>query len=376
MITPGVCWASGSKMRAVVAAWCVALGLILTAVSPAWAHWADLAVAEIVVGETTTEVTLVFPTGLVGQADDDRSGQLSAAEILAHRGQLQAFLAERIRVTDGERLGRLAVRPVDEPARVKPTIVTPGTHSTLLLVFTWPSPVQMVRIHYDLFLPGVSTASCLATILQSGRAQSVVFTPESRTFAVEIGRHAVWQQAAGFVTLGIEHILSGYDHILFLLSLLMLGGGLRYLVKVVSAFTVAHSLTLSLAVLDVISLPGRWVESAIALSIVYVATENFWRKERALRDRWLVTFGFGLVHGLGFAGILKELVPSRTNLAVSLASFNVGVEIGQVAVVAVAYLLLQLLRTWRRETTVRRLVSAAAAAAGSFWFIQRAILPI
>ncbi len=358
-----------------VIALCIALGLIFGAAAPAGAHWADLAVAEIVVEETKTEVTLVLPTGLVAEADDDRSGQLSASEILAHQGQLEAFLGARLRLTDGERPGALTIYPVNEPARLKQPNIAPGSHSTVLLIFTWPSPVQTVRIDYGLFIPGVSTASCLATILQDGRAQSVVFTPESPTFTVEIGRHAVWQQVAGFVRLGIVHILSGYDHILFLLSLLMLGGGLRYLVKVVSAFTVAHSLTLSLAVLDVISLPGRWVESAIALSIVYVAAENFWRKERALRDRWVVTFGFGLVHGLGFAGILKGLVLSRTNLAVSLASFNVGVEIGQVAIVAVAYLLLQLLRAWRREMTVRYLVSAAAAAAGSFWFIQRAILP-
>jgi hypothetical protein len=104
--------------------------------------------------------------------------------------------------------------------------------------------------------------------------QSVVFTPESREFTVELGRQAIWQQAASFVVLGIKHIWGGYDHILFLLSLLMLGGRLRHLIKVVSAFTVAHSLTLSLAVLNVVTLPPRWVESAIALSIVYVAIEN------------------------------------------------------------------------------------------------------
>jgi hypothetical protein len=163
---------------------------------------------------------------------------------------------------------------------------------------------------------------------------------------------------------------------LFLLGLLVLGGGPRYLVKVVSAFTVAHSLTLSLAVLDVISLPARWVESAIALSIVYVAAENFWRREQALRSRWLVTFGFGLVHGLGFAGILKDLAPSRTNLAVSLAGFNAGVEIGQVAVVGAVCLVLACLRARRQETAVRRLVSALAAVAGSVWFIQRAVLSL
>ncbi len=356
--------------------WLAAIGILLAAAAPAQAHWADLAVAEIAVGETQAEITLAFPTGLVAEADDDRNGQLSATEIRAHQSQLEAFLAERIRLVDGERPGTLTIRAVDEPAQLKRLNITPGTHGTLLLVYTWPSPVRAVRIHYGLFLPGVSTASCLATILQGGRVQSVVFTPESREFTVEIGRQAVWQQATGFVMLGIEHIMSGYDHILFLLSLLMLGGGLRYLVKVVSAFTVAHSLTLSLAVLNVVSLPTRWVESAIALSIVYVATENFWRKERALRDRWLITFGFGLVHGLGFASILKDMVLPRANLAVSLAGFNVGVEIGQVAIVAIAFVLIWLLRAWPWEVVVRRLVSAAAATAGVFWFIQRAILPL
>jgi hypothetical protein len=357
----------GTRRLRLSVAWLAAIGVLLAAAVPAQAHWADLAVAEIVVGETKAEITLAFPTGLVAWADDNRNGQLSAAEVRAYQPRLEAFLAERIRLTDGGRPGALAVRAADEPA---------GTHSTLLLVYTWPSPVRTVRIHYGLFLPGVSTASCLATILQGGRVQSVVFTPESREFTVEVGRQAVWQQATGFVMLGIEHIMSGYDHILFLLSLLMLGGGLRYLVKVVSAFTVAHSLTLSLAVLNVVLLPTRWVVSAIALSIVYVATENFWRKERALRDRWLITFGFGLVHGLGFASILKDMVLPRANLAVSLASFNVGVEIGQVAIVAIAYLLLQLVRAWARDTIVRRFVSAAAATAGVFWFIQRAILPL
>jgi len=347
--------------------WLAAIGVLLTAAVPAQAHWADLAVAEIVVGETKAEITLAFPTGLVAWADDNRNGQLSAAEVRAYQPRLEAFLAERIRLTDGGRPGVLAVRAADEPA---------GTHSTLLLVYTWPSPVRAVRIHYGLFLPGVSTASCLATILQDGRVQSVVFTPESREFTVELGRQAIWQQAASFVVLGIKHIWGGYDHILFLLSLLMLGGGLRYLIKVVSAFTVAHSLTLSLAVLNVVTLPPRWVESAIALSIVYVATENFWRKEQALRNRWLITFGFGLVHGLGLASILKEIAIPRANLALSLASFNVGVEIGQVAIVAIAFVLIWLLRAWPWEVVVRRLVSAAAATAGVFWFIQRAILPL
>jgi hydrogenase/urease accessory protein HupE len=177
-----------------------------------------------------------------------------------------------------------------------------------------------------------------------------------------------------FLVLGIEHIIAGYDHVLFLLSLLMLGGGLRHLLKTVSAFTIAHSITLSLAVLGIVSLPGRWVESAIALSIVYVAVENFWRREAALGNRWLITFGFGLVHGLGFASILQEFAIPRADLAVALGSFNLGVEAGQIAIVAAASGVLRMLRRWPAEIWLRRLVSAGAAAAGLVWFVQRALL--
>jgi hydrogenase/urease accessory protein HupE len=361
--------------RVAVAATCTALGLILVLAPAALAHWADLAVAEISVSETRTEVTLVLPTGLVREADDDRDGQLAASEVMAHQRQLEAFFAARVRLSDGARPGVLTIQPVDRTDQVRPPDTASGTHSVVRLAFTWPTPVRTLRIQYGLFLPGVPTASCLATIVHGGRTQNVVFTPEHREVTIEVGRSTVRQQVVGFAVLGVEHILSGYDHILFLISLLMLGGGLRQLVKVVSAFTLAHSLTLSLAALDAIALPARWVESAIALSIVYVAAENVWRREHAVRTRWLVTFAFGLVHGLGFAGILKELALTGDNLLLSLAGFNAGVEIGQVAIVGVLYLALRWLRASPKEIIVRRLVSAGAAAAGSVWFIQRALVP-
>ncbi len=352
-----------------------ALGLILAAPAPSRAHWADLAVAEIDAGDSITRITLVFPTGLVAQFDDNHDGQLSADEIRAHQVDLQALLGEKIRLTDGGNAGALTVEPVASPAQFKNLNITSGTHSTLLLVYTWPRPVSALTIRYGLFVPGVSTASCLATILQRGRVRSFVFTPESREVSISLGGPVAWAQARGFLALGIEHIATGYDHMLFLLSLLMLGGGLRSLLKIVSAFTVAHSITLSLAVLNIVTLPSRWVESAIALSIVYVAAENFWRKEQALRDRWLVTFGFGLVHGLGFASILKEFAIPRSSLALSLASFNLGVEVGQVAIVTAAYLILRVVQTQPWDVALRRLVSAGAVAVGLIWFVQRAVLP-
>lgn len=353
-----------------------ALTLILVAPAPGQAHWADLAVAEIIVGDTTTQVTLAFPTGLVVRADDNHDGHLSMQEVSNHQSDLRTLLGEKIRVADGGQVGALSVDPVEARDQFKNLNIAPGTHSTLRLTYTWPRPVREVTIRYGLFEPGVSTGSCLATILMDGKVRSFVFTPESREVTVSLGGQVIWAQARGFVLLGIEHILTGYDHILFLLSLLMLGGGLRYLLKVVSAFTVAHSITLSLAVLNVVTLPSRWVESAIALSIVYVAAENFWRKDHALRDRWLVTFGFGLVHGLGFASILKEFAIPRSSLALSLASFNIGVELGQVAIVTGAYLVLRVIRSQPWDVRVRQLVSAGAVAIGLIWFVQRAILPM
>ena len=288
---------------------------------PADAHWADQAVAEIKVGNAQVEMLLTFPTGFAPWADDDRDGQLSSTEIDRHRVDLERFLGERIRFNDRNSVGDLTIEPAQAQLPSSPNLT--ASHSTLRLVYRWPALLQGLALRYDLFVPGVPTASCLATIVVGGRVRNLVFTPEHRDVAISLAG-SITGAAAGFVLLGIRHILSGYDHVLFLISLLMLGGGLRALVKIVSAFTLAHSITLSLAVLNIVALPARWVESAIAASIVYVAAENFWRGQHALRNRWLVTFGFGLVHGLGFASILQELNLPRAGVALSLLGFNLG----------------------------------------------------
>lgn len=355
----------------------VFLGWLLLAIIspvPAEAHWGDQSVAEIIAGPAQVRIVLTFPTGLVAFADDNRDGELSTQEVLGHRAELEALLGKRIRLADGDERGELAVEPATIGNIQPGSGLSPGTHSTLLLVYRWPWPVQAPTIQYELFIPGVSTASCLATVVQGGRVRNFVFTPERRTLTLAPGEAYRWHQSISFIALGIRHILTGYDHMLFLISLLMLGGGLRSLLKIVTAFTVAHSVTLSLAVLDIVTLPPRLVESGIALSIVYVAAENLWRGEHATRSRWLVTFGFGLIHGLGFAAILKEMAISRGNLALSLVSFNFGVELGQIAVVMAAFLGLRVFATLAWESTLRRWVSAGATAIGIIWFIQRAFL--
>ena len=175
-----------------------------------------------------------------------------------------------------------------------------------------------------------------------------------------------------FAASGVHHILIGPDHLLFLIGLLLLGGSLRQLVLVVSAFTVAHSITLSLAVFRVLAPPAWLIEPAIALSIVYVGADNL--TVRGGRDmRAWIAFAFGLIHGFGFASVLREMELPPRALGWSLLSFNLGVEAGQLLVVIPVASALALIRA-RSERLGRQLAVAGSVvviAAGAFWFVQR-----
>ncbi len=138
-----------------------------------------------------------------------------------------------------------------------------------------------------------------------------------------------------FLVLGVEHILTGWDHLAFLFGLLVIGGGLRDAIKIITSFTVAHSLTLVLATFNVINIPSSYVEPLIAASIVYVGFENILRHD--FHNRWMLTFAFGLIHGCGFASVLREmgLGANGTSVVTPLVCFNLGVEAGQLALAAV-----------------------------------------
>ena len=179
-----------------------------------------------------------------------------------------------------------------------------------------------------------------------------------------------------FVPDGIRHILVGPDHLLFLVGLLLLGGTMRQLLLVVSAFTLAHSLSLSVAALNVFSPSARLVEPAIALAIVYVGADNLMVRGGPDVRAWIAA-AFGFIHGFGFANVLKEMNLPRPALVWSLFSFNVGVEIAQVIVVLAVATALATIRS-RSESAGRRVAFAGSLvviAAGTFWFIQRVFFP-
>jgi hydrogenase/urease accessory protein HupE len=190
---------------------------------------------------------------------------------------------------------------------------------------------------------------------------------------------------ATFVHLGITHILgtldhplAGSDHLAFLLALLVASRRVRTLIGVVTAFTLAHSLTLAAAALGWVHVPPRFVELAIALSIAYVACDNLLRKEA--RNPWIEALGFGLLHGLGFAGFLADTLTDEPLKLTALVGFNLGVELGQLAFVLACVLLIALVfRAHRREGTaglvpprVRNAVSILVALGGFYWFFERA----
>lgn len=181
----------------------------------------------------------------------------------------------------------------------------------------------------------------------------------------------------GFVVLGVEHIWLGYDHLLFLFALLLVCRSFRSIVGIVSCFTLAHSLTLALATFEIVRLPSRLVEAAIAASIVFVGVENLLRRGAEPRGRWALTFAFGLVHGFGFASVLGDLGVGRggQGIAMPLFSFNLGVEVGQIVIAAVVLPILWKLR--QQEAFVKRgvpVLSAIIALAGTFWLLQRTVL--
>ena len=201
-----------------------------------------------------------------------------------------------------------------------------------------------------------------------------ILTHDHQTFdyhtGVPQGRISVVKR---FVTAGVYHIFTGPDHVLFIIGLLLMGGSLPRLLSIVTAFTVAHSVTLSLAALNVINPSPRLIEPAIALSIVYVGIDNLMVGESGRDMRAWIAFFFGFVHGFGFAGVLREFGLPREALGWSLFSFNFGVEIGQACIVVVVAYLLALLRNRSQALSRRILVfgSAGMIIAGSYWFIQR-----
>jgi hypothetical protein len=286
----------------------------------------------------------------------DRNGnaEITWGELRARQNDLAAWALSRLELARG---GACALRvsglQVDDH--------TDGGYAVLHLTGECPAATGDLGLQYRLLFDLDNLHRGLLRLTLDGTSHTTVLSPNSGLLNFSPEQVQRWPQFKQYLVEGIWHIWIGFDHILFLLSLLLpavlvvemrrwrgvasFGVAAREVLWVVTSFTAAHSITLSLAALGLISLPSRLVESAIALSVVLAAANNL--RPVVANRRWLVAFAFGLIHGFGFASVLAELGLPANALILSLLGFNVGVELGQMAIVAVFLPLAYLLRNTR-----------------------------
>jgi hypothetical protein len=240
------------------------------------------------------------------------------------------------------------------------------------LLYTFAHDVQDLRVTSTLHLITQPDHKHLLTIGEGEDTREGILDVRNPTVDVDLRKQTFAEVFWAFLKLGVTHIVTGYDHLAFLTGLLIATATIMSLVKVVTSFTVAHSITLALATFNLVTLPTRLIESLIALTIVYVAIENFSGKRFV--HRWKLTFLFGLVHGFGFSNVLKDMQLPKQHLAISLFSFNLGVEAGQLFCVGLVFPLVVFALKSRWKEQFLSATSLSIMALGFYWFVQRAFL--
>ena len=347
--------------------------LLLTGVD-AHAHDPGLSAAEIRVKDSSIAVRLELSLPDVEplvKVDSNKDGQISGDELQSAAPQLENLA----RVSFAIALDEKTV----ECSNV--SVALAGSRGVSLTAEFVKTPASEVNVASLLFrrLPHghrqyISVLSSSGEIL----AESLL-DQSSPSLRVRLEGTAVsgLREFGSFFALGVEHILTGYDHLAFLIGLLVIGVAFKDAARIITAFTVAHSVTLALAALDVVRISSNLVEPMIAASIVYVGVDNLMRVKSAastVRWRWLIAFGFGLIHGFGFASAVKQLgIGSWSGgVLVPLLSFNLGVEAGQIAIAGLVLPVIWQLR--ERPQLFKRFApvcSTLIALAGGYWFIER-----
>lgn len=355
-----------SALAAIVA---TAFGLtLLLFAAPADAHQVGLSQGQYTfeAGQAVAHVVLsrTDVLSLVPSADTDRDGQLGAAELTA----IEPTLADRF---EKEVLPSRGGHPCTLESFRATLTEEDGAEATA----TYTCEAQFGEAKVDLpLLASLGVGHRQVAKITSGASTSeALLHKDARTLGMEIPTSNA-TLAFEFVKLGLEHILTGFDHLAFLFGLVLLRARLRSLLATITAFTIAHSVTLGIAVLGVWAPSPTYIEPMIALSVAYVGAENFFAKSGD--DRWRITLPFGLIHGFGFAGALGEVGLPKPQIPLALGMFNVGVELGQLLVLAAVLPMLVVARkrlSWFEGRGVQ-VLSAVLVLIGVGWFIERTLL--
>ena len=368
-----------------------AVGLLLAAT--AWAHKPSDSYLTLRAQDGKGDVTARWDIALrdldyVLQLDRDTNGELTWGEVRQRTEDISRYATAHLQLSTGDK-----ECPWETTAPLQLEHHSDGTYAVLSLVAHCPNLDAGLKAHYSLFFDVDPSHRGLVQWIAPGAvtgetaAQALIFGTESSEQSLALQPTGAWQTLRQYLVDGVWHIWIGYDHILFLLSLLLpavlvrrgnqwqgverLPTAVKEVLKVVTAFTLAHSITLTLAALQVISLPSRLVESTIAASVVFAALNNL--KGTIESRRWVMAFCFGLIHGFGFASVLADLGLPQNALVLALVGFNLGVEVGQLAIVAVFLPVAFLLRgTGFYRRGVLTFGSALIALIALWWFVQRA----
>lgn len=241
-------------------------------------------------------------------------------------------------------------------------------YAKFVIEFPAPSSKASVQIHYSIFFDDNDSMHRNIVSYDLGNKNGqFVFNSEERE--LNLGKETVTGQLFRFIQLGFHHIMIGYDHILFVMALVFGTRKVIDVLKVISVFTIAHSITLGLTALKLVNLPAEIVEPLIALSISFIAVENFFGFSS--KYRFAVVFGFGLIHGMGFAGALQMSNDVTWRSLLSILSFNIGVEGGQAMIILLLFPLLLFIRRFQWSTVVHGAATAVIFGMGLFWYFQR-----
>ncbi len=341
---------------------------VLTLACRATAHDVGLSTAEIQLQSGGVRVTVNFaPRDMdtLASLDTDHDGRVSTNEFHAGQQNIHRVLTAGCVVShDNSRIEPASVgSKFDADDNIEAQLIfpmlKPGGEISFPVLRELPAGhrmfVQMI---------GLTNETILGQVIAQDSAPVVLPANDQP--------HEAPHTFSGFLLLGVEHIGTGYDHLLFLFGLLLVTRTLKSALAVITSFTIAHSLTLAASTLNLVTLRPAITEPLIALSIVFVGVENLIRHGEP-KHRWLLTFVFGLIHGFGFASVLRDLgVTGQSGVALPVFSFNLGVELGQLAIAALLLPILWKLRA--NETFHRRMVpgcSVLIVGAGGFWFWQR-----
>jgi hydrogenase/urease accessory protein HupE len=362
------------------------------------AHAYSASYTQITIDQQKTEMVFSIDTlsilELVPKVDKNKNFVLEKSEIKANEHQLEELITEGLTLDKDNK--------EQTPIIVKMKIVKKENKEFLSTYLSFPtvSPGETIVFNDGFYFHDTGTNYVdLISASIYGETSEAVIQGKERTWTIlvnEVQQEQGQDQTAqpntrqeqpqtkapvetsstsswlSFLKLGALHILTGYDHLLFLLALLLRKQTFKQYAGIVTAFTIAHSITLSLATLGWVTVPSRFVEATIAFSICYVALENIFRKE--IRHRWSITFLFGLIHGLGFATLLKEMAIPKSHLAVALLNFNLGIEAVQLTLVLLLLPLLSILFKLKHSRKLVTYGSYAIVALGAIWLVERLFL--